>query len=64
MRMLQNANFDWIARRRAWYIFSFGTVAIGMLSFLIRGVDTGIDFRGGTEMVINTSESALATSFL
>jgi preprotein translocase SecF subunit len=29
-----------------------------MLSFLIRGVDTGIDFRGGTEMVINTSESA------
>jgi preprotein translocase SecF subunit len=56
--MLQNANFDFIGRRRAWYIFSSTTLLIGALSLLIRGVETGIDFRGGTEMVVNTSEAA------
>ncbi len=56
--MLQNANFDFIGKRKAWYIFSVSTLVIGMASFLIRGVETGIDFRGGTEMVVNTSEDA------
>jgi preprotein translocase SecF subunit len=56
--MLQNANFDFIARRKAWYIFSSATLIVGALSLLIRGVETGIDFRGGTEMVVNTSEDA------
>jgi preprotein translocase subunit SecF len=58
MRMLQNANYDFISRRKAWYIFSVGTLLIGMASLLIRGVETGIDFRGGTEIVVNTSEDA------
>src|SRR5688572_1495617 len=58
MRMLQNTNYDFIAKRKAWYIFSMGTLIIGMGSLLIRGVETGIDFRGGTEIVVNTSPDA------
>jgi preprotein translocase SecF subunit len=56
--MLQNANFDFIGKRRAWYIFSSITLLVGALSLLIRGIETGIDFQGGAEMVVNTAEDA------
>ncbi|MBA3653877.1 MAG: protein translocase subunit SecF, partial [Actinobacteria bacterium] len=41
-------NFDFIGRRRRWYLVSAIVLAIGGLSLVTRGLNFGIDFRGGT----------------
>jgi preprotein translocase subunit SecF len=58
MRILENTNYDFVGKRRYAYIFSAVIIGIGMLSLLVRGLETGIDFRGGTELVVNTSPEA------
>jgi preprotein translocase SecF subunit len=38
--------------RKKWYIISLATVVIGMTTLAIRGLDYGIDFLGGTELIV------------
>ncbi len=39
--------FDLISRRRLWYILSLVIIIPGTVSFFVRGVNLGIDFKGG-----------------
>jgi preprotein translocase subunit SecF len=41
-------SFDFIGRRRRWYTFSAIIIVLGLASLLVRGLNFGIDFRGGT----------------
>jgi preprotein translocase subunit SecF len=41
-------NFDFIGRRRRWYTVSAVIILIGLASLLVRGLNFGIDFKGGT----------------
>jgi preprotein translocase subunit SecF len=40
--------FDFVARRRQWFALSGAVILIGMLALGIRGLNFGIDFKGGT----------------
>jgi preprotein translocase subunit SecF len=41
-------NFDFVGRRRRWFAFSGTVILIGILALGFRGLNFGIDFKGGT----------------
>jgi preprotein translocase subunit SecF len=52
MRIFQNLQVDWLGRRNLFYILSTVLFLIGLISVIIRGFVFGIDFKGGTEIVL------------
>lgn len=42
-----DVSYDFVARRRWWYVGSGIIIAIGLASLLLRGFNLGIDFKGG-----------------
>ena len=52
MRFLQQTNIDFMNRRKIWYIISVSIIIIGLISLFVKGVDFGIDFLGGTELIV------------
>lgn len=53
--------FDFIGTRRKWYLASLILIVVCLFSFVFRGFNVGIDFKGGTEFQLNhTSVSAVA----
>jgi SecD/SecF fusion protein len=46
---LQNINFDFIGNRKAAYAISTIIIVIGLVSFIARGFEYGVDFKGGRE---------------
>jgi preprotein translocase subunit SecF len=58
--------FDFIGRRRRWFALSATVIVIGFLALGVRGLNFGIDFRGGTswELPANGVSVAAARSTL
>jgi preprotein translocase subunit SecF len=52
MRIFQKTNFDFIRYRKIAYGFSIILLVAGMVSLVVKGLNYGIDFRGGSEVVI------------
>jgi len=52
MRIFHNLNVDWMGKRKFFYILSSILFLIGLINALIRGFNFGIDFKGGTEIVL------------
>ena len=52
MRFLHNVNIDFLSRRKVFYIVSLSVIVVGFAIFLIRGIPLGIDFKGGTEILL------------
>ena len=52
MRFFHETHIDFMGKRKIWYIVSLATVVIGMTTLAIRGLDYGIDFLGGTELIV------------
>lgn len=52
MRLFKKTKIDFMGRRRVWYTVSMSLIVIGMISLAIKGFDYGIDFLGGTELVV------------
>ncbi len=44
---LSGINIDWMGKRKYGYIFSGALTVFGIISFLVRGFDMGVDFTGG-----------------
>lgn len=44
---LTNINIDWMGKRRIGYMISGALTVFGLVSFLVRGFDMGVDFKGG-----------------
>jgi len=53
MRLFKKTNIDFLGVRNRWYIISTLTIVIGMIGVAIKGVQYGVDFKGGTEIVIS-----------
>jgi preprotein translocase subunit SecF len=52
MRILENFNYDFLGKRKIAYTISVTIFLIGILSVVFRGLEFGIDFKGGTEIVL------------
>lgn len=57
MRIFQNTTYDIIGQRKIGYIVSIALLVIGLLSIMVRGLQYGIDFKGGTEIQLQFSEA-------
>jgi preprotein translocase SecF subunit len=55
MRVFKKTNIDFMALRGKMYIMSSTIIIIGLISLFVKGVNYGIDFRGGTELVLSFS---------
>ena len=62
MRMFENANIQFIANRRKAYVISAILIVVSIGSLMTRGLELGIDFKGGMEFVVETSEALSAVS--
>ncbi len=52
MNILDNLNIDFISKRKIAYIISGSLILLGLISLAIRGLELGIDFKGGTEIAL------------
>lgn len=52
MRIFSNLNVNWMGMRKTFYIVSVAIFILGMLSIILRGLVFGIDFKGGSEIVL------------
>ena len=52
MRIFHNLNVDFLGKRKFFYILSTTIIVLGFISILTRGLQFGIDFKGGTEVVL------------
>ncbi len=52
MRIFHNLNVNWMGMRKTFYILSLVLFLVGMLNIAFRGLVFGIDFKGGSEIVL------------
>lgn len=52
MRLFGETKIDFMGKRKIWYRVSAGLLLIGLISISVKGLSLGIDFLGGTELVV------------
>jgi len=52
-------NFDFIGSRRRWYLASGVIIVICILSFIIRGFNWGVEFKGGSQFQIAAAGTSI-----
>ena len=57
MRLFGKTNIDFMAKRRMWYSVSATVIVVGLFSVVFKGLHLGVDFRGGTELVVQFEHS-------
>lgn len=55
MRLFENLNIDFMSKRNLFYLVSSVIIILGALSIIFRGLEFGIDFKGGSEIGIEFS---------
>ncbi len=66
--LFKDSNFDFVSRRRLYYIISSSIIALGIISIILKGFSLGVDFKGGRnyvvrfEKAVNTDEVRNALS--
>lgn len=53
MRLFKKTNINFLGVRNRWYIVSTVTILLGVVGFVVKGVQFGVDFKGGTEIVVS-----------
>jgi preprotein translocase subunit SecF len=57
MRLFHETHIDFMGKRNIWYTVSVITLLIGLVAVLLRGISFGIDFLGGTELVLRFDQA-------
>jgi len=52
MRIFENLNVDFLGKRKIAYMLSAFIFLAGIISIIARGLELGVDFKGGTEIVL------------
>jgi preprotein translocase SecF subunit len=52
MRILQQTHIDFMGTRKIWYSLSGLVIVIGIIGMFTKGIAFGIDFLGGTEVLV------------
>ncbi len=45
--------FDFVGKKRLWFAIALGIVLLGLIFLIVRGLNFGIDFTGGTRLMLN-----------
>jgi preprotein translocase subunit SecF len=61
MRLFKKTNIDFMGKRNIWYLISALTLVIGLLGVAFKGVTLGIDFLGGTELLVRFENAVQVT---
>jgi preprotein translocase subunit SecF len=56
MRIFHQTNIDFMGKRKQMYMLSATVILIGLISLFTKGIHYGIDFTGGTEIVVQFSQ--------
>lgn len=54
MRLFENADYNLVGARTKGYIFSGVLLVLSLVSFVLHGLEMGIDFQGGMEFVVQS----------
>lgn len=52
MHLFKKTNISFLSVRRRMYLVSSVIILLGLVSLVVKGIDYGVDFRGGTELVL------------
>jgi len=52
MRIFENLNINFLGKRKYFYILSTALFLFGLINIIFRGLEFGIDFKGGSEVVL------------
>jgi len=52
MRIFENLNVDFLSKRKLFYTISAALFLIGLINVIFRGLEFGIDFNGGSEIIL------------
>lgn len=52
MQLLENLNIDFLGKRKIAYAISGTLILLGLISLLFRGLELGIDFKGGSQIAL------------
>ena len=55
--LFKDADFDFVSRRRLYYIISSTIIGIGIVSIIFKGFGLGVDFKGGRSYVVRFEKS-------
>lgn len=56
----KNITFDFVGKRKIWYIISLIIILAGIVSFAVQGLNFGVDFTGGSYVQLSFYEEAPA----
>lgn len=56
MRLFGKTHIDFMGKRRILYMVSATVILVGMVSLMMKGIDYGIDFLGGTELIVQFAQ--------
>ena len=56
MRIIGKTNIDFMGKRKIFYVFSVTVIMAGIVSVLIKGLNLGLDFTGGTLLQVKFEE--------
>lgn len=56
--LFQNFNFDWVGKRKFFYIFSITISIIGVVAMVTRGLKQSVEFTGGRTFAVKFEQKA------
>jgi SecD/SecF fusion protein len=56
--LFKGSNFNWVAKRKIYYIISGTIIIMGAISMFTKGFSLGVDFKGGWSYVVKLDKSA------
>ncbi|BBM69770.1 protein translocase subunit SecF [Rhodothermus marinus] len=62
MRIFENANYPFVQNRKKAYVFSGVLLLLSLVSLVTRGLELGIDFKGGMEFIVSGATEPGATA--
>ena len=57
-----DVSIDFVGRRKTWYLMSLVIVVVAVATLLLRGLNFGIEFRGGVEFNAQIAEPSTLTA--
>ena len=64
MRLFKKTNIDFMGKRTIWYSISVATLVLAVVALVFKGVTLGIDFLGGTEILVRFQSPVAITDVM